>query len=326
MAALVLVERVGEVALLRLNDEATLNALSPAMADDLRGALVASAADCRAILLTGAGRAFCSGANIGGGSAAGPAPDVGDIVRTADVGFTAFVRMRRDAVIDNANIQAGDVVVGLASSGKATYENAYNGGMGSNGLTSARHDVFSTYIAQKYPESYDNSLASEIVYSGSLKPTDKVAVEYRDPDGSMKRENVDAARLVLSPTRTYAPVVLAVLNELRPHIHGMVHCSGGGQTKVLHFIDNLHIVKDNLFAVPPLFSLIQRESGTDWHEMYKVFNMGHRMEIYLPEAHAQRVIDLANSFNIGAQIVGRVETSAHKKLTIRSPHGEFEYA
>ena len=258
--------------------------------------------------------------------AGGETADVGDIVRTADVGFTAFVRMRRDAVIDNANIQAGDVIVGLASSGKATYENAYNGGMGSNGLTSARHDVFSTHVAQKYPESYDNSLASEIVYSGSLKPTDKVAVEYRDPDGSMKRENVDAARLVLSPTRTYAPVVLAVLNELRPHIHGMVHCSGGGQTKVLHFIDNLHIVKDNLFAVPPLFNLIQRESGTDWHEMYKVFNMGHRMEIYLPEAHAQRVMELSGSFNIDAQIVGRVEENAHKKLTIRSPHGEFVYA
>jgi phosphoribosylformylglycinamidine cyclo-ligase len=258
-------------------------------------------------------------------STGGETADVGDLVRTIIVDSTVTARMRRSDVISNDRIAAGDVIVGLASFGKATYETAYNGGMGSNGLTSARHDVFSKYVATKYPESYDTSLIPEIVYSGSRKPTDPVEVQYRGADGSTVRETIDAARLVLSPTRTYAPVIHAVLKELRSQVHGMVHCSGGGQTKVLHFVDSLHIIKDNLFDLPPLFQMIHEESGTAWQEMYKVFNMGHRMELYLPEAHAQQVMDISRSFNIDAKIIGRVEPAAQKKLTIRSAYGEFVY-
>ncbi|MBQ1970011.1 MAG: phosphoribosylformylglycinamidine cyclo-ligase, partial [Paludibacteraceae bacterium] len=215
---------------------------------------------------------------------------------------------------DNANIQAGDVIVGLASYGKATYEKEYNGGMGSNGLTSARHDVFAKYLAEKYPESYDAKVPSELVYSGNLKLTDKV-------EGSP----LDAGKLVLSPTRTYAPVIKKILDELRPEIHGMVHCSGGAQTKVLHFIDNLKITKNNMFPVPPLFKTIQEQSGTDWKEMYKVFNMGHRMEIYLSKENADKVIEISKSFGIDAQIVGFVEKSDKKELVIESEFGRFEY-
>ncbi len=258
-------------------------------------------------------------------STGGETADVGDLVRTIIVDSTVTARMPRADVISNDRIAAGDVIIGLSSFGKATYETAYNGGMGSNGLTSARHDVFSKYVADKYPESYDTSLNPEIVYSGSQKPTDSVVVQYRDASGQMVNETIDAARLVLSPTRTYAPVIHAILKELRSQIHGMVHCSGGGQTKVLHFVDSLHIIKDNLFALPPLFELIQRESGTSWVEMYKVFNMGHRMELYLPEAYAQQVIDISRSFNIDAQVIGHVADAPQKRLTIRSAYGEFVY-
>ncbi len=258
-------------------------------------------------------------------STGGETADVGDLVRTIIVDSTVTARMRRADVISNDRIAAGDVIVGLASFGKATYEATYNSGMGSNGLTSARHDVFSKYVADKYPESYDTNLNPEIVYTGKQKPTDPVQVEYQTVDGSVRNETMDAARLVLSPTRTYAPIIQAILGQLRAQVHGMVHCSGGGQTKVLHFVDNLHIKKDNLFAVPPLFELIQKESGTSWQEMYKVFNMGHRMELYLPEAYAQEVISISRSFNVEAQIIGSVEKAAEKKLTIRSEYGMFEY-
>ncbi len=258
-------------------------------------------------------------------STGGETADVGDLVRTVIVDSTVTARMRRSEVISNDQIQPGDVIVGLGSSGKATYESHYNGGMGSNGLTSARHDVFSGYIAEKYPESYDGMLAKDVVYTGTMKPTDAVSVAYTDTDGSRKQETVDAAKLVLSPTRTYAPVMYAILNEIRPFIHGIVHCSGGGQTKVLHFVDQVHIIKDNLFELPPLFKLIQKESGTSWQEMYKVFNMGHRMELYLPDTYANLVLEVARSFNIEAQIVGRVEASPTRKLTLRSPYGEFVY-
>jgi len=244
----------------------------------------------------------------------GETADVGDLVRTIIVDSTVTARMRKDKVIDNANIQPGDVIVGLSSSGQATYENEYNGGMGSNGLTSARHDVFGKYLAEKYPESFDHALDADVVYTGNKKLTDPV-------EGSP----LDAGKLVLSPTRTYAPVIKQLLDELRPHIHGMVHCSGGAQTKVLHFVDNMHVIKDNLFELPPLFSLIQEESKTDWREMYQVFNMGHRMEVYLPHEHAQRVIDVAAQFNIDAKIVGRCESFDGKKLTIESPYGTFTY-
>ena len=245
----------------------------------------------------------------------GETADVGDLVRTIIVDSTVTCRMKRSDVIDNANIRPGDVIVGLASFGQATYEKEYNGGMGSNGLTSARHDVFSKYLAEKYPESYDKAVPEELVYSGNLKLTDKV-------EGSP----VDAGKLVLSPTRTYAPVVKKLLDALRPQIHGMVHCSGGAQTKILHFVDDdVCVVKDNLFPVPPLFKTIQEQSGTDWSEMYKVFNMGHRLEVYLPEEFASQVIEISRSFNIDAQIVGRVESSAKKRLIIRSEFGEFEY-
>ena len=222
--------------------------------------------------------------------------------------------MRRCDVINNANIAAGDVIVGLASYGKATYESEYNGGMGSNGLTSARHDVFGKYLAERYPESYDAAVPQELVYSGSTALTDAV-------DGVP----VNAGKLVLSPTRTYAPVIKAILDKMRSDIHGMVHCSGGAQTKVMHFVENKHVIKDNLFPVPPLFDLIQRQSGTPWEEMYKVFNMGHRMEIYLAPEHAQAIIDIAAGFGIEARIVGRVEAAPANRLTIISDKGTFEY-
>ena len=244
----------------------------------------------------------------------GETADVGDLVRTIIVDSTVTCRMKRSDVIDNANIQAGDVIVGLSSSGKAIYEKEYNGGMGSNGLTSARHDVFANYLAVKYPETYNPEIPQELAYSGTMKLTDAIA-----------GLDVDAGKLVLSPTRTYAPVVKKILETLRPHIHGMVHCSGGAQTKILHFIDNLKVVKNNLFPIPPLFKLIQEQSGTEWKEMYKVFNMGHRLEIYLPAEHAQTVIDIANSFNIEAQVIGHCEASDKKELLIASEFGQFEY-
>lgn len=248
-------------------------------------------------------------------STGGETADVGDLVRTIIVDSTVTARMKRSEVIDNANIRPGDVIVGLESFGQATYEKEYNGGMGSNGLTSARHDVFSTYLAQKYPESYDHAVPSELVYSGNVKLTDAVP-------GSP----LDAGKLVLSPTRTYAPIVKKILNKYTSRdIHGMVHCSGGAQTKILHFVDNLHIVKDNLFPVPPLFKLIQEQSKTDWKEMYQVFNCGHRLEFYVNEVVAQDIIDVSKSFGVNAQIVGRVEESNTKKLTIKSEYGIFQY-
>ena len=244
----------------------------------------------------------------------GETADVGDLVRTIIVDSTVTCRMKRSEVINNANIRPGDVIVGLSSCGQATYETEYNGGMGSNGLTSARHDVFSKYLAEKYPESYDKAVPEELVYSGSYKLTDSV-------EGSP----INAGKLVLSPTRTYAPVVKQLLDRLRPEIHGMVHCTGGAQTKVLHFVsDNCRVVKDNMFPVPPLFKTIAKESGTDWAEMYKVFNMGHRLEVYIEPKHAQEVIDVAKSFNIDAQIVGHIEEGPHS-LTIKSEFGEFNY-
>ncbi len=257
--------------------------------------------------------------------AGGETADVGDIVRTLDVGFTAFVRMKKSDVIDNANIQAGDVIVGLSSFGKATYEKEYNSGMGSNGLTSARHDIFSKYVADKYPESYDTNLNKDVVYCGNLKPTDKISIEHTCADGTKIKEQIDAAKLVLSPTRTYAPVVKQVLKSLKKEIHGMVHCSGGAQTKVLHYIDNLHVIKDNLFDVPPLFQLIHEQSETDWKEMYRVFNMGHRLELYVNEKTAKELISIAHSFNIEAKIVGRVEAHNGKQVTVKSSKGEFIY-
>lgn len=247
-------------------------------------------------------------------STGGETADVGDLVRTIIVDSTVTCRMRRSDVIDNANIKGGDVIVGLASFGQATYETKYNGGMGSNGLTSARHDVFSKYLAEKYPETFDAAVPSDLVYSGSKKLTDTV-------EGSP----IPAGELVLSPTRTYAPVIKKLLQEMRPDIDGMVHCTGGAQTKVLHFVENKHVIKDNLFPIPPLFELIQKESGTPWSEMYKVFNMGHRMEIYVRPEAAGKVIEIANSFGIAAQIVGRVEEAPANKLTITSEYGTFEY-
>ncbi len=248
-------------------------------------------------------------------STGGETADVGDLVRTIIVDSTVTARMEKANVIDNSRIKAGDVIVGLASFGQATYESAYNGGMGSNGLTSARHDVFSKYLAEKYPESFDASVPQELVYSGSKKLTDPVA-------GSP----LDAGKLVLSPTRTYAPVIKAILEGVdRDLLHGMIHCSGGAQTKILHFIENLHIVKDNMFELPPLFKLIQEESNTGWREMYQVFNMGHRMELYVDPILANKIIEISESFNISAQIVGRVENSSDKRLTIKSPFGTFTY-
>ena len=257
-------------------------------------------------------------------STGGETADVGDLVRTMIVDSTVVCRMKREDVISNHNIKPGNVIVGLASFGKATYETEYNGGMGSNGLTSARHDVFGKYLAEKYPESYDTNLAKEVVYTGNLKLTDKVEVEYKDGNLVVK-ENIDAGKLVLSPTRTYAPVMKKILDKHRKDIDGIVHCSGGGQTKILHFITENHIIKDNLFDIPPLFTLIQEQSKTDWKEMYKVFNMGHRMEFYVNESVAASIIEISKSFNIDAKIIGRVEASAEKKVTVTSKHGSFEY-
>ncbi|MDE6334633.1 MAG: phosphoribosylformylglycinamidine cyclo-ligase, partial [Muribaculaceae bacterium] len=247
-------------------------------------------------------------------STGGETADVGDLVRTIIVDSTVTCRMPRKDVIDNANISAGDVIVGLCSYGQASYEKEYNGGMGSNGLTSARHDVFGHRLAEDFPESYDHAIPAELVYSGHCALTDTV-------DGSP----LDAGKLVLSPTRTYAPVVKAVLDRLRHCIHGMVHCSGGAQTKVMNFVHNKHVVKDNMFAPGPLFTLIQQQSGTDWREMYKVFNMGHRFEFYLPAEHADEVIAIADTFGIEAKIVGRVEDAPANRLTIKSQFGTFEY-
>lgn len=251
---------------------------------------------------------------IGIYSTGGETADVGDLVRTIIVDSTVVARMRRDEVITNKNIRPGDVIVGLESFGQATYEKEYNGGMGSNGLTSARHDVFNKTLATKYPESFDPSIPLDLVYSGSLNLTDAV-------DGAP----LDAGKLVLSPTRTYAPIIKKLLETHRHKIHGMVHCSGGAQTKVLHFVNDLHVIKDNLFEVPPLFKTIQEQSGTEWKEMYKVFNMGHRMEIYLAEEDAQHIIDVSESFGVRAKIVGRCEAHSGKKVTIKSEYGTFEY-
>ncbi len=248
-------------------------------------------------------------------STGGETADVGDLVRTIIVDSTVTARMKKEDVIDNANIKPGDVIVGLASFGQATYESEYNGGMGSNGLTSARHDVFNKYLSAKYPESFDASVPEDLVYSGSKKLTDSVA-----------DSPIDAGKLVLSPTRTYAPVIKKILQDVdRDLLHGMVHCSGGAQTKILHFVENLHILKDNLFDLPPLFKLIQEESKTDWREMYQVFNMGHRMELYVDPKLANQIIKISESFNIPAQIVGRVEASDEKRLTIKSTFGTFTY-
>ena len=252
-------------------------------------------------------------------STGGETADVGDLVRTIIVDSTVIARMKRADVISNDRIEAGDVVVGLASYGQASYEKTYNGGMGSNGLTSARHDVLAHNLAEKYPESFDLNIDKSLIYSGNKQLTDNI-------DVSNQSNKITVGQLILSPTRTYAPVAKLLLDELRPHIHGMVHCSGGAQTKVLHFIDNLHVIKDNLLPIPPLFRLIQEQSNTAWREMYEVFNMGHRLEIYLPRQYAQRVIEIANSFNVEAQIIGRVEAHAHKKVTIQGEVGVFEYS
>ncbi|MEO9870174.1 AIR synthase related protein [Ekhidna sp.] len=253
-----------------------------------------------------------SGINIK--STGGETADVGDLVKTIIVDSTVTARMKRQEVINNENIRPGDLIVGMASYGQATYEKEYNGGMGSNGLTSARHDVFDKTYANKYPESYDLGVPEDLVYSGSKKLTDQV-------EGS----TLDAGKLVLSPTRTYGPVIKSILKELRSEIHGMVHCSGGAQTKVLHFVDNVRVVKDNLLPTPPLFQMIQHESNTDWKEMYKVFNMGHRMEVYVDEESADEIVEIARSFNIDSQVIGRVEASDNKELIIQSEHGIFEY-
>ncbi|WP_438977754.1 AIR synthase-related protein, partial [Polaribacter sp.] len=248
-------------------------------------------------------------------STGGETADVGDLVRTIIVDSTVTARMKRTDVIDNANIKAGDVIVGLESFGQATYETEYNGGMGSNGLTSARHDVFHNYLADKYPESFDAAVPSDLVYSGNIKLTDEI-----------KDSPIDAGKLVLSPTRTYAPIIKEILSKYNSeHIHGMIHCSGGAQTKILHFVDDLHIVKDNMFAIPPLFKLIQEQSKTDWKEMYQVFNCGHRMELYVSPEIAEDIIAISKSFNVDAKIIGKVEASEKKRLTIKSEFGVFEY-
>lgn len=248
-------------------------------------------------------------------STGGETADVGDLVRTIIVDSTVTARMKRSSVIDNANIKSGDVIVGLASFGQANYEKVYNGGMGSNGLTSARHDVFHKYLAEKFPESYDAAVPDELVYSGQTRLTDHI-------EGSP----IDAGKLVLSPTRTYAPIIKKILSKYNSDkVHGMIHCSGGAQTKILHFVDDLHIIKDNMFAIPPLFKLIQEQSGTDWKEMYQVFNCGHRMELYVDPSIAEDLIAISKSFNVEAQIIGRVEDSDEKKLTIQSEKGTFQY-
>ena len=247
-------------------------------------------------------------------STGGETADVGDLVRTVIVDSTVTCRMPRSQVIDNANIKGGDVIVGLASFGKATYEDKYNGGMGSNGLTSARHDVFAKYLATAYPESYDHAVPEQLVYAGSKRLTD-----------SIEGVDVDAGQLVLSPTRTYAPIIKRILDTMRSEIHGMVHCTGGAQTKVMHFVENKHVIKDNPFPIPPLFKLIKEESATDWKEMYKVFNMGHRMEIYTAEENAQQIIHITLEFGVEARIIGHVEDAEHNHLTIKSEYGTFEY-
>jgi phosphoribosylformylglycinamidine cyclo-ligase len=244
----------------------------------------------------------------------GETADVGDLVRTVIVDSTVTCRMRREDIISNDRIQAGNVIVGLSSFGQAKYEKEYNGGMGSNGLTSARHDVFSKVLKTRYPESFDPAVPDALVYSGSYQLTDPAP-----------GTPLNMGKLVLSPTRTYAPILVDILNYMRPHIHGLVHCSGGAQTKVLHFIDDLHVIKDNLFDTPPLFRIIQEESGTDWKEMYKVFNMGHRMEVYLDERYAEEIIDIAESYGVEAQIIGRVEPHSGKKVTLQGTYGTFEY-
>jgi phosphoribosylformylglycinamidine cyclo-ligase len=247
-------------------------------------------------------------------STGGETADLGDLVRTIIVDSTVIARMRRAEVISNSNIRAGDVIIGLASYGQTSYEKEYNSGMGSNGLTSARHDVFSHELASAYPESYDTSLPDDLVYSGKLKLTNKIT-----------EHSIDAGRLVLSPTRTYAPVVKKILGSMREVIHGMVHCTGGGQTKILHFVENMHVIKDNMFAIPPLFRIIHDESGTDWAEMYRVFNMGHRFEIYTDEKYAREIIGIAEDFNLPARIIGHCEASEKKMLTIISEHGKYIY-
>jgi phosphoribosylformylglycinamidine cyclo-ligase len=247
-------------------------------------------------------------------STGGETADVGDLVRTIIVDSTVTARMKRSDVITNEKIGVGDVIVGLSSSGKASYEKEYNGGMGSNGLTSARHDVFANYLAKKYPESFDSLVPKNLIYSGSYKLTDKI-----------KELGIDAGKLVLSPTRTYAPVINEVLKTFRYQINGMIHCSGGAQTKILNFVDNLHIIKDNMFQIPPLFKIIQEESKTEWHEMYKVFNMGHRFEIYIKKDIATDIIEISKSFGIEAQIIGHVEHSDNKRLSIKSEFGDFTY-
>ena len=258
----------------------------------------------------------------------GETADMGDLVRTIIVDSTVTCRMKRSDVIDNANIRPGDVIVGLSSTGQATYESRYNGGMGSNGLTSARHDVFSKYLAEKYPESYDHQVPDELVYSGLKRLDDEVPVSYsivKNSEVQTVETTISAGQLVLSPTRTYAPVIKVLLDELRPEIHGMVHCTGGAQTKVLHFVsDNCRVIKDNMFPIPPLFKLIQEQSKTDWKEMYKVFNCGHRMEIYVRPEVAEQVIAISRRFNIDAQVIGRIEEGP-KSLTIKSEYGEFHY-
>ena len=259
----------------------------------------------------------------------GETADVGDLVRTIIVDSTVTCRMKRSDVIDNANIRPGDVIVGLSSSGQATYEKEYNGGMGSNGLTSARHDVFAKYLAEKYPESYDHNVPEELVYSGKYKLTDPLTPfrgnSLADAFLPLKGDGGSVGKLVLSPTRTYAPVVRKMLDEMRPRIHGMVHCTGGAQTKVLHFVgDDCRVIKDNMFPVPLLFRIIQEQSGTEWAEMYKVFNMGHRLEVYVAPEDAEKVIAISKSFNIDAQVVGRIE-EGRKSLLIKSEYGEFEY-
>lgn len=245
----------------------------------------------------------------------GETADLGDLVRTVVVDSTVTTRMRRDEVIDNAHIQAGDVIIGLASFGQAKYENAYNGGMGSNGLTSARHDVFHNALANQYPESFDPGLPLDLIYTGALSLTD-----------SVEGTDVDAGKLVLSPTRTYAPVMKKIISGYRKHLHGLVHCSGGGQTKVLHFLEDQHVIKDNFFELPPLFRMIHEQSGTDWKEMYQVFNMGHRMEIYCPASVAEEIIQISEEMGVAAKIVGRVEAGSQKKLSLHTPQGEFHFA
>lgn len=253
----------------------------------------------------------------------GETADVGDIVRTIIVDSTVTARLKRTEVIDNANIQAGDVIVGLCSYGQAIYEKEYNGGMGSNGLTSARHDVFNHYLAKKYPETFDNTIDEQLIYSGNLKLTDEISLKS---DVGGPQTSITAGKLVLSPTRTYAPIIKQIFEKFRSQIHGMVHCSGGGQTKVLHFIENLHVIKDNLFPVPPLFQIIQEQSGSDWKEMYKVFNMGHRMELYVNREIAEEIISISESFNVEAKMIGSVKLSPTKKITLKSAKGVFNWS